>query len=286
MDWTSNQAIAVYILLGVVAAAVVAFLVLKKTVRTRLTTQRQIEADPDINEWLVIFDWSNKILYVPLILISIIAGILVASGVDPAWVGGVWFVVLLLNFLVGEYEINMKVIIIGLLCIALLLLWLHLLGWVEGFVKIFRNISVALNETAYFLVAVLGLLAIGISWVKGLFFYVALTPNYMNIQEGPTETGEHIGQEDYNSRVNTQDFLERLMGFGRIIIIFKDRKRQPMSMLVWGIRRKAASLEAIRGTISVEQHLRGGAAGEPVVRTSTVPEPESESAGDVPPGDG
>ena len=271
MDWTSSGAVAVYILLGVIAAGAVAFVVLKKTVRTRLATLKQIQDDPDINEWLVVFDWSNKVLYVPLIVASVLAGILVLCGVHAEWVGGVWFFILFLNFLVGEYELNLRVIIIGLLCIALVTLWLNLLGWVRPCLDLFGRISVNLNATAYFLVAALGLAAIGISWVKGLFYYVALTPNYMNIQEGPTETGEHVGQEDYNSRVNTRDFLERLMGFGRVLIIFKDKKREPMSLLVWGIKKKAASLEAIRGTISIEQRHRDAETGQALADAPTPP---------------
>ncbi|KPL02085.1 MAG: hypothetical protein AMK75_03320, partial [Planctomycetes bacterium SM23_65] len=203
----------------------------------------------------VIFDWSNKILYVPTILASILAGVLVLCEVDRAWVGGIWFVIFFVNVLVEEYELNIKVLLIGALCLTLLFLWLNLLGWVRPFLRFFRSIAVEVNATLYFLVAALGLIAVGISWFRGLFFYVALTPNYLNIQEGPTESGEHIGREDYNSRVDTRDFLERLMGFGRIVIIFKDRKRQPLVMLVWRIKKKAASLEAIRATISVEQRL-------------------------------
>lgn len=266
MDWTSNEAIAVYIAVGVAAAAVIAWLVLRKTVRTRLATQKQIEDDVDINQWLVTFSWTNKVLYAPTILVSLLAAAAVALGAPPAMVGGIWFCVFFLNFLIEEYELNLKVLIIGALCIGLLLLWLNLLGWVRPFLRVFRKISVNLNATFYLLAAALGLLTILISWVRGLFHYIAVTPNFMNVQEGPTETGEHIGQEDYNSRVDTGDFFERLMGFGRIVIIFKDRKRQPLVMLVWRIKKKAAGLEAIRGTISVEQHLKvpgAGAGSEP-----------------------
>jgi hypothetical protein len=212
---------------------------------------------------------------------SVLAGVLVAAGVNATWVGGAWFIILFLNFLIGEYELNVKVILIALLCVALLLLWLHLLGWVGDFFDMFRKIVINVNATAYFLVAFLGLAAVGISWIRGLFYYVALTPNYMNIQEGPTETGEHIGHEDYNSRVNTRDFLERLMGFGRVIIIFRDKKREPMTLLVWGIKEKAAVLEAIRGTISVEQRVREaedtpGPSGGPTDEPPSAEEPGGE----------
>ena len=151
---------------------------------------------------------------------------------DPKVVGGIWVVIFFVNFLVEEFEISVKLLLITLVSVGFLLLWLHLLGWVVGFLALFENLALSMNATGYLLVAIIGLLTIGVSWLRGLFFYAAITPNYMNLQEGPTETGEQIGREDYNTRVDTSDFLERLLGFGRIVITFKDQKRQPISLLV------------------------------------------------------
>ncbi|GAH50279.1 unnamed protein product, partial [marine sediment metagenome] len=137
MNWTSNEAIATYIAVSAAAAAVIAWVVLKKTVRTRLNTARQIRDDPDINEWLVIFNWSNKILYVPTIAASLLAALLMLTGVNPTLVGGIWFAVFFLNFLVEEYELNVKVLLIAGLCVGVLLLWMHLLGWVRPFLRVF-----------------------------------------------------------------------------------------------------------------------------------------------------
>ena len=74
----------------------------------------------------------------------------------------------------------------------------------------------------------------------------------MNLQDGPTESGEQIGREDYNTKIDTSDFLERLMGFGRIIITFKDRKREPISVLVWRIQKKAELLESVRAKFAID----------------------------------
>ena len=98
------------------------------------------------------------------------------------------------------------------------------------------------------------MLAILIAWLRGLFYYVAITPNYMNIQVGPTETGEQIAREEYSTRIDTGDFLERLLGFGRIIITFSDQRRQPMMLLVGRIGKKAALLESIRGKLAFDRH--------------------------------
>ncbi len=118
--------------------------------------------------------------------------------------------------------------------------------------RFFQRLALSVNAMGYLLIAIIGLLTVFISWLKGLFYYVAITPNYMNLQEGPTETGEQIGREDYNTRVDTSDFLERLLGFGKILITFKDQKRQPICLPVWRIDKKAQLLERVRGKFAID----------------------------------
>ena len=256
IEWFSNKMIAVYIAIGLLAAVVVAWLILRKTLRTRLRMQNAIRLDPDINDWLVVFNWTSKVLYVPTIVASFLAaGISCFPGISEAAIGGVWFAVFFLNFLIEEYDVSIKILLITIVSLGFFLLWLHLLGWVVPFLKLFKNIAVSMNATVYLLVGIIGLLVIIISWLKGLFYYVTITPNYMNLQEGPTESGEQIGREDYNSRIDTSDFLERLMGFGRIIITFKERKRQPIVLLVWKIQKKAQLLESVRAKFAID-HLQ------------------------------
>ena len=258
--WTSNKMIAVYIAVGVAAVSVVAWLTLRRTVRTRLRVKKRLREDPDINDWLVIFNWTSKILYVPTIAASLLASLLmflreagwIFSAINPGIIGGIWFALVFLNLLVEEYNITVKVLIIAVVNLGCFLLWLHLLGWVVPFLKLFRHLALSINGTGFLLVTIIGLLIIFISWLKGLFYYVTITPNYMNIQEGPTESGRHIGREDYNTVVDTSDFLERLMDFGRIVIIFKDMKRQPIMLLVWRIQKKAQMLERVRGKFAID----------------------------------
>ncbi|HUU91370.1 MAG TPA: hypothetical protein VM238_09190 [Phycisphaerae bacterium] len=262
MDWTSNQAIAIYIALGLVAAGVIVWLVMRKTVRTRVRTEREVRQDPDIHDWLVIFNWSRKALYVPTIAVSLAASTIMFlremglffDAVTPEIIGGVWFTVFFLNFMVEEFEINVKVVLIGTLCLLALLLWLHLLGWVRPFVRMFGHVTIQMSWMGYLALAIIGMLTIGISWVRGLFYYVVFTPNYMNIQWGLTESGDHVGREDYNTHVDTTDLLERLMGFGKIVIVFKDQKRPPLTLLVWRIGRRAELLERVRGKFAIDMN--------------------------------
>jgi len=255
--WFSNEMIAVYIAAGFIGTTVGACFFLRKTLRTRLRMQKAIRDDPDINDWLIMFDWTPKILYVPTIVASFLAAVLsgIFSSIPPGVIGGIWLAIFILNFLVEEYNTSIKVLLIGVVGLGFFLLWLHLLGRVADFLNLFKHIAVSIDPTIYFLVGIIGLVTIFISWLKGLFYYVTITPNYMNLQEGPTESGEQIGREDYNSRVDTTDFLERLMGFGRIVITFKDRKRQPITILVWGIHKKTQRLEKVRAKFAID-HLQ------------------------------
>ena len=262
IEWVSNTMIAVYIAAGLAAAAAGAWLILRRTVRTRLRMQKVMRQDPDINDWLIIFNWTPKILYAPTIVASLAASVLMFLSEAGGWffgsipavvIGGIWLAVFFLNFLIEEYSISIKVLLIILVSIGFFLLWLHLLGWVVGFLRLFKHLALSVNAAGYLLVGVVGLFTILISWLKGLFYYIAITPNSMNLQEGPTESGEQIGREDYNSRIDTSDFLERLMGFGKIIITFKGKNREPISVLVWGIRKKAQMLERVRAKFAIDQ---------------------------------
>ena len=227
----------------------------RRTIRTRIRLSKQLRDDPDINEWLVVFSWSRKILYGPTIAYSILAAILSWTGVgDPKTIGGIWLSIFFINFLVDEYELSIKVLLIGLLCFVAMMLWLVYLQWVEDFFRFFRKLGIQMDGLGYLLIALIFLVAIIVSWIRGLFYYVAFTPNYLNIQIGPTETGEQIAREEYSTRVDTGDFLERLQGFGRIVITFADHRRQPMVMLVGRIGSSARRLESIRGKLALDRH--------------------------------
>ena len=259
--FTSNGMIALYIAVGVVAAAVLAWFLMRRTLRTRLRMEKSLRLDPDMNDWLIIFGWTPKVLYVPTMIAAVLAAILmflqesgwgVFAGIDPHLVGGVWFAIFFVNFLIEEYNINIRLLIIAFSCAGVLLLWLHLLGWVTGFLGLFRHLAFSISATAYLLMAIIGALTLGISWLRGLFYYIAITPNNLDIQTGPSEAGEQIGREDYSTKVDTGDFLERLLGFGRIGITFKDKARPTISLLVWRVDKKAEMLEKVRAKLTVD----------------------------------
>ena len=168
------------------------------------------------------------------------------------------FAIFFVNFLIEEYDVSIKLLIIGIIGLGCVVLWLHLLGWVGGFFRLVRHLGFSISGTGYLLIALIGLLTVAVSWLRGLFYYVAITPNYLNLQVGPTEAGEQIGREDYNTKIDTSDFLERLLGFGRISITFKEKPRPPLTLLVWRVERKAEMLEKVRAKLALDHPQRPG----------------------------
>ncbi len=253
-DWNTTQWIVFFVPGMLAALGVVIWLFMRKTIRTRLRVQKVLRADTDINEWLVVFNWSRKVLYWPMIVTSIVAAVLTSTTDYDRAIGGIWLGVFILNFLIDEFELSVKVLTIVVLAVVTLLLWLAFLDWIDSLGGFFRQFGVLIDWRGYVILAGLFSAAVVFSYVRGLFYYVAVTPNYLNIQMGPTETGEQVAREEYSTRVDTGDFLERLMGFGRLVITFADQRRQPIVLLVSGIGRKASMLESLRSKLAIDRH--------------------------------
>ena len=265
VNWGWDKYVILAVPLALVALTALMFLLLRNTLRTRYRVARQLDLDQDINEWLICFDWSRKVLYMPAILMSFIGALAMlmiqwkaitehAAPVVAQAVGGLWLLAFVVSFLVDEYEMSFKVLSVIVLLVLLLVLWLHLLGWLVAFLRLLGRVSVSMSWQGFLFIGLLFSVGIVVSWIKGLFYYVAITPNYMNIQVGVTESGEQISREEYSTRVDTGDFLERIMGFGRIVITFRDNRRLPLSLLVGRIGKKATTLESLRGILAVDAH--------------------------------
>lgn len=250
---TSGKMFAFYITIGIAVIAVAGWFFLSKTGRTRIAVQDEMKRDKDIEgEFLIVFNWSQKVLYLPTIIASLFAATLMYLQEDKIWffasmapktIGGIWFAIFFLNFLVEEYNIRLTVIITSLVSVGFLFLWLYLAGWVIPFFRLFRHLAFSISGTGYLLVGLIGLLTIVISWIRGLFYFAVITPNFVNVQVGLTETGEQIARRDFYTGVDTTDLVERLFGVGKIIITFTGRERKPMTLLVWRIGAKAKKLE-------------------------------------------
>jgi len=254
-NWTSTQIIVFLAPFAIVFIGLIIWLLMRRSIRTRFRMNHQLRDDPDISEWLVVFGWTRKIIYLPVILVSLVFFVLSLLMKEPSGtMGAIWLGFFLVNFMIEEYDAGIKELLLLILGLGGMVLWLSYLDWLKDLWSFLGGISADMNGVAYLLFALIFLVAIGVSWIRGLFFYVAFTPNYINIQKGPTESGQQIGREEISTIVDTEDLLERMLGFGRISVSFRDSRREDIHLLAWGIGKKSRKLESIRGAIVVERH--------------------------------
>ena len=171
--WETKKIIIFLLPFALLAIGVAVWFFLRKTLRSRRRVAKQLRDDTDINEFLVVFNWSRKILYIPTIAMSLLASLLMGLREANVWIhpnaqilGGVWLAVFFLNFLMDEYELSIKILLIGLLCVALLGLWLAFMGWFMPFLRLFRHLGIVINWTGYLIIAMIFLLAVAVAWVR------------------------------------------------------------------------------------------------------------------------
>ena len=217
--------------------------------------------DPHCKNLLIVYSLSQKAIYLPTIVTSVVVGALLVlkerwgllADVDPKLLGGIWLGIFFVNFLVEEYDVDLRSLIIATVILAGAFMWVALMDWFPEFFRFFRRFGIQMDAASYFLIAAVFVIAILYSVFRGAFHYAEITPNYINIQTGLTETGEQLSREQFSTRIEAEDLIERLFGFGRLVVTFRDTRRPPMIFLIHGIGRKAAQLEGIRGTYLVDQ---------------------------------
>lgn len=255
-DWDWKKWIVFAVPFILLALSVIGWFLFSSAIRTRREYEKNLKKDMD--DYLVIFNWSRKVLYIPTILASLIAALLMVLvehnilSIKPHLIGGLWLLVFFLNFLIDEYEVSFQVLVISVLLLLALGLWLTFLDWLTPFMRFLGKLGIEMDSLGYLLLAIVFSMAVVISWLHGLFYYAAITPNYMNIQNGPSENGEQVSREEYSTKVDTGDFLERLLGFGRVMVLFRDTRRHPLQFLVWGIAKTSQKLERVRSKLEVD----------------------------------
>jgi hypothetical protein len=253
--------IATYILSGFVLAAELAIIILLKTARTRYGVERQIVEHREVHEYVILWNRPRWILYTPAMILSVLFGIYwyldgwevlpeaFSETFTPRMAGGIWVVLCILNVLVEQFHMSIKVVFIVVPTVGALLLALRLVGYAYEAVCLLEHFAVQVQPKLYMITAFVIALIILIGWVHGLFHYMAITPNVADLQRGLTETGRQIKNADYDVDFDATDVVERwLFGFGRIIISFKDPNRPP---LVFFIPRASFVDERIRRVRSV-----------------------------------
>ena len=71
-NWTSTQIIVFIAPFAIILLGVILWLFMRRSIRTRFRMDQQLNKDPDISEWLVVFGWTRKVIYLPVIVLSLV----------------------------------------------------------------------------------------------------------------------------------------------------------------------------------------------------------------------
>lgn len=253
-SFASNRTFSYYCVLAITVALLVLVLVFKMTrsVGTRFERENQVRQNPNIKVWLAGYDWGWPILFVPTVVLMVVAGFVgsvsnfifdgsqTASAIQDI-AGGVVIVIAALNTAVIIFKL--KPVVLGLLLgsffIVVLILLLHGADTFVSFFKGFRHLGVNIEPEGYILLAYVWSVFVRITWVKSLFFYWVFLPNRLELQHGLSESNDSVDRDDLRHRIDTDDVILRWWNVGIITFHFPELDRLPITNVVLGIRKKA-----------------------------------------------
>ena len=259
------EPIAVCFASGIVSFVIIAFVVLLNRAKTRWEMEERLFNEKG-EDYLVIFNWTKKILHLPTVIASFLAALIVwvsapnggapseLAKTIPVIVGAAWFCVWLVCHTIEDYDFNLTTVI-ALFATILLVIVLVSFGnaWNE-IGKILRKVSITASPVLYIGFGIAYSASIVLSYIKGVFYYVAIEPNQITIQHKIGEDAETFQKMHYDVRVETAvDIFEWFFyDTGTIEITFHGGKRPPIDCYVGGIRKKAPRLGNILGVMAVE----------------------------------
>jgi len=254
--WDCPQAIALYFGVGITVSAILAFMALMRRATTRWEMEIRLHKEHD--SWLVVFNWTMKILHVPTIICSILAALIVwrlpSESPYIEVVGATWFCVWLFCHTIEDYDFSLAVslaIAVSIILFLVLTLFGNVLGTIADYARL---ISIFGSPALYLCIGIAYMISILISYIRGLFYYVAITPNQMIIQSKIGEDGETIQRRKYDAKIEAStDVIEWLVyNVGSLKMWFHEGSREPISFYVSGIRKKSAWLLDVLEVTSVE----------------------------------
>jgi len=273
-SWVSLRMISSYLVVGITLAAVIVAFILSKTksVRTRIARDNELRQDPNISVWLTTFDWSWLVLFLPSMVILVLCGIggyIIDLAITPDSPTNLIVHHALGGFTFGFFCFNAAVVIFKLTPTRVLVLFLSIGGFCLilllmgvdiflNFFEKFKHLGIKVDPLGYLLMAYVGFFFLRLIWIAGLFEYIAMSPNRLDIQRGLSESERGIQRKDFRVSIDTEDVILRLFKVGRIIISFPLSDRLPMSYLVMGIDKKSKYAMEAASVISIGRREQAG----------------------------
>ncbi len=253
-SFVSNRTFAVYCVLAITVVLAVFMFISKttKSARTRFERDNEVRQNPNIKVWLTGYDWGWPVLFVPTIVLMMLAGVLglilnwIFSNAETvsaiqAVIGGIVIAVGTINAVVVIFKL--KPVILGLLVgsffIILLILLLHGPNTLMTFFKGFRHLGVSIEPIGYILLAYIWSVFLRVIWVRSLFFYWVFLPNRLELQHGLSESNDSVDRDDLRHRIDTDDVILRWWNVGIITFYFPELDRLKITNVVWVKHKKA-----------------------------------------------
>ncbi len=265
-SYDDPQAIALYFASGIAGFAILAFVALMRRATTRWEMEQRLHDDKDIHDWLVIFNWTKKILHIPTVACAFLAAFIVwlysdseNSAAIGNIVGATWFCVWLFCHIIEDNNIGLAVAVAIFVAVVLFAALAVFGGVFRDIVEFAAEwIHISASPALYIGFGLVYLMSIAMSYIKGLFYYVALEPNQMIVQFKIGEDGETFQRMQYDARVEaTVDIFEWFFfNMATIKIQFRDGKRSPMEFYVGRIKKKAGWLSAVLGVTAIDRAER------------------------------
>tara|TARA_Y100000310_G_scaffold271105_1_gene285416 strand:+ start:2369 stop:3370 length:1002 start_codon:yes stop_codon:yes gene_type:complete len=263
-SWGSMEMIAFYIFIGFTVLVPVIFWLLRKkgAIRTRIDKENEIRQNPSIHVWLVVFDWTRLVVFLPTIIFLVVAAlvswltnVIVSEEYLVAvqrCIGGVVIAVFVLNTLVVLFEFTWTKIGFVLGSLGFFTLLVILSGLFSQVFGKLRYLGVSIEPLGYLLIAYVLLNFLRLIWLNGLFDYVVFTPNRLDVQEGSSESGKGTKSSRFNVSVDTHDAIERAFGLGCIRVNFMDLDKDTINLNVWGVQKKSKYAVAAASATSID----------------------------------
>lgn len=273
-SWVSLRMLSSYIVVGITLAAIIVGFILSKTksIRTRISRDNELRQDRNISVWLTTFDWSWLILFLPSMIILVLCGIvgyIIDLAIPPDSPTNLIVHHVLGGFTFGFFCLNAAVVIFKLTPTRVLVLFLAIGGFCLilllmgvdiflNFFEKFKHLGIKVDPLGYLLMAYVGFFFLRLVWIAGLFEYIAMSPNRLDIQRGLSESERGIQRKDFRVSIDTEDVILRLFKIGRIIISFPLSDRLPMSYLVTRIDKKSRYATEAASVISISKGEQTG----------------------------
>jgi len=255
-SWNDPRAIALYFASGIITFCLLSFIFLLKRAKTRWEVEDRLRRSEDIHDWMVFFSWTKKLIHIPTIIAGFAAAIIIRFYPESEnLVGAAWFFVWLICYTVEESDIGLSTALVAFVAILLLAV-LSIFGEVHDDIpRLAKYIRFSASSALYLGISIVYLTAIVLSYIKGLFYYVALEPNQMIIQTKIGEDAAAYHRTEYDVRIETTvDIVEWFVYHtGTVKIQFRNGKRPPLECYVGNIGTKARYLASVLGVTAIDR---------------------------------